>query len=404
MTATLFVLIAAGLVLIALGIVILPLMREKPVLGIGAEAADARFVVLGHGLDEIDADFASGALDRAGYDEARRELEQQALDAHAAAGQPAPVRRTSWRAALTLGVTLPLAAGLLYAMQGNPAALWPSAGAQLAAANSPHGASTNMAAMADRFAQQLEQNSSKLADWLLLARSYHALGRPQEAVAAYRKAVALSPDNPDLLIEYANTLALAHGRDLSGAPWQLIRRALELAPENPNVLALAGAAAAQDGRIEDAVRYWTDLKRLLPADAPNRGKIDEYIARVQGQNQQAPQNVAIQGTVKLSGALAAAVSPGDTLFIYAKAADGPPMPLAIQRSSASGWPVSFTLDDSSAMMPDLRLSQYPRVNITARISRTGNARPQPGDLQGRIDGIALGSQGVRIVIDRRIGG
>src|SRR5699024_1701557 len=143
-----------------------------------------------------------------------------------------------------------------------PAALRHPAGPALTAANGPHGPNTDMAAMTDRLAQRLEQNGNNREGWLLLARSYHALGRLQDSVAAYDKAVALGPDNADLLIEYANTLSIAQGRDLSGKPWRLIRQALKIEPDNLNALALAGAAAVQAGRPDDAVRYWTHLKRL----------------------------------------------------------------------------------------------------------------------------------------------
>lgn len=407
MTAMLFVLIAVVLVVIALAFVVVPLARATRGNEANTEtdAAEERLAVLSHGLSELDADFDSGTVNKSEYDEARRELEQQALEADSAAReQAASARRTSWRAAMTFGVALPMAAIVLYAVLGTPAALWRMPGAAVTIARGgPHGANVNMAAMTERLAQRLEKNSNDLEAWLLLARSYHTLGRLRDSVAAYKKAVALSPDNADLLIEYANTLAIAQGRDLSGKPMQLIKRALAIDPANLNALALAGAAALQAGRRQDAIRYWTHLKRLLPNNAPGVSQIKAWLARARGKNVVALAHTAIHGQVVISDALASQVSPSDTLFIFAKAANGPPMPLAIIRSSPTNWPVSFTLDNSKAMMPNLRLSQFSRVNVVARISRTGSAQPQPGDLQGRLEAVALGSDEVRIVIDTRIG-
>lgn len=405
--AILFVVIAAGLVLAALAVVIVPLTRavDSNRTDADAGATETRLAVLRHGLGELDADFRSGAINQGEYDEARRELEQQALDADTATRPHAATdRKTGWRAALVFGAALPLAAIILYTLLGQPAALRRPAGPPPMAANGPHGTGADMAAMTRQLAARLEQDNGSLEGWLLLARSYQALGQLQHSVAAYQKAAALGPDNANLLIEYASTLSIAQGRDLSGKPWQLIQHALEVAPDNLNALALAGAAAVQDGRSDDAVRYWSHLKRQLPAGSPDRAKIDGYIARVQANKVPASSDVAIHGTVKLSKALTEEVSAADTLFIYAKAADGPPMPLAIVRSSPGQWPVSFTLDNGSAMMPDLYLSQYPRVNIIARISRTGDAQPRPGDLQGRVDGVALGSSNVQIVIDTHVSG
>lgn len=289
--------------------------------------------------------------------------------------------------------------------------------------------------MAETLAARLANDDSDAEGWLLLARSYASLGRLQEAVLAYAKASALAPGNSDLLIEYANTLSAAHDRDFAGEPQALIRRALAIDPDNLNALALAGAAAMHAGNRQEAARNWTRLSELLPAQSPMQRRLQGLIAQISaapqptgmmpaghpaatgqptgmpaghpsidqpGPAQSAEPAASIRGTVTMADRLAAKASPVDTLFVFARASDGPAMPLAIQRTTAAGWPASFALDDSLAMAPGLLMSAYERFDVVARISRTGNATPQPGDLEGRIESVALGSHEVRVVIDRVI--
>jgi len=161
-----------------------------------------------------------------------------------------------------------------------------------------------------------------------------------------------------------------------------------------------------------ALRHWQHLKTLLPQGGEDAKAIDDLIARAGGARAPsasettpaaAPQaKAAIAGTVTLAAELTGKVATTDTLFVYARAPDGPPMPLAAVRTSASTWPVSFKLDDSSSMAPGMRLSRFPKVTLVARASKSGSATPQPGDIEGRVDNVATGSNGVRIVLDRVI--
>lgn len=396
----LFVLVAATLVLVASAVVILPLTRAAP--APEGEKGGERLAVLAHGMRELDAELEAGTLDRGEYEEAKRELERQALEADATPRNRA-VRggRSGWVAALVAGIALPLLAVVLYVALGQPAAL---SGRVNAVAHAGDGSdSAELAAMTRMLARRLKQSGGDAQGWLLLARSYRSIGRLQDAVSAYRKVAALTPDNADLLVEYANTLSVSRSRNLAGEPSQLIERALKIDPDNLNALALAGAAALQAGKRADAVRDWTHLKSLIPADSPDRLRVEALIARAQGKRPPAVPGAAIHGTVTMSDALAGKISPADTLFIFARAPDGPPMPLAVVRRPAAGFPAKFTLDDSRAMAPGLHLSQFPSVSIVARISRNGSANVQPGDLEGRIDGVSVGSGNVRVVIDHMVG-
>ncbi|HMN22083.1 MAG TPA: c-type cytochrome biogenesis protein CcmI [Ottowia sp.] len=405
---TLFLVLAAALVLLALALVIVPLLRHAD----RAAPADPALAVLADRLREIDAEHAAGTLGDAEHERARLELERQALQARqdAPANEPASLR-VNWGAALATAITLPLAAALLYAAVGTPEAI-SGRGVQAAAADPAHPPQDDaIAALSERLAR----DGGDAEGWVLLARSYFQLGRTQDALGAYRKATALQADNPDLWVEYANTLATTQNRDLSGEPQQLVERALRLDPNNLNALAFAGLAALQRGERETAVQHWRRLEAQLPEDSEDRARIGEWIARAQGQAPPAkvattaPASAApatrpeIRGTVVVDSALASQIAPADTLFVFARAENGPPMPLAAVRTRASGWPVSFTLDDSSAMAEGLALSRHPRVNIVARVSRLGNANAQPGDIEGHLEGVALGRQDVRVVLDRVVG-
>src|SRR5699024_6203041 len=262
-----------------------------------------------------------------------------------------------------------------------------------------------MQAMTARLRQRLEDNGGDTQGWTLLARSYNAMQQPQDALDAYARAVQLDPDNADLLIEYANAVATMHDNSLQGRPRQLIEQALQAEPDNLNALALAGAAAFQRGDRDRALQYWRHLKRLIPQDSPEQARVDELLAQASGQQPPAtPGKASINGTVTISEDLASQITAGDTLFIFARANGGSPMPLAVVREPAPRFPTRFTLDDSHAMTPELKLSGHDHVSIIARVSRTGSATPQAGDLQGRIDRVTLGSDHVHIVIDHQIKG
>lgn len=399
---TLFVILAVLLVLAALASVLLPLLRKRPV--VATEDGARRLDAMAANLRELDAELAAHALGREEYDEARRELERQALDADGAGTERRSrlARRAVWASALAIGVVLPVAAAGLYVGLGAPAAIAVGPGVSGPDTN-PADASNGhpqLAAMMDKLEKHLQQHPDDAQGWLLLARSRNATGEPQLAVKAYQKVVALQPKDANLLVEYANALGIAHGQDLSGQPEALIQQALQLDADNENALFLAGEAALQAGRNAEAVQYWTRLENRQPPNADGLAELKAMIARAKG----APAPVAaISGSVAISPALAAKVVPTDTVFVFARAgAGGPPMPIAVVRSSAATLPVTFTLDDSDAMTPQTRLSQFANVNLYARISRTGSANVEPGDLQGEVDGVSVGSSGIRIVVDKSL--
>jgi len=404
-----FVLLAAVFILAALTVVIVPLIRPVKADPATQDNNRARLAVLADDMRELDAELAAGTLGRTEYDESRQELERQALEADAVAKRQADsARLTVWVPALVVAIAVPLLAVMLYLLTGQPAAIneGPNRAGGMADIVAEHANGTpdaDLDAMIARLRQRLDSEGGDAQHWVLLARSYRAAEQPRNALAAYQKALDLDVDNADLLVEYANAFAVAHDHNLQGKPQQLLDRALQLAPDNRNALALAGMAALQRGDNKAALGHWQYLADLVPVDAPNRDRIDELIARAQGKAPAAAAKRAIHGTVTVSDELADQITAADTLFIFARAPDGPPMPLAVVRKPAPRFPLRFTLDDSQAMAPGLQLSQYTNVEIVARVSRTGSANLQPGDLEGQVSSVALGSNGVRIVIDHQVG-
>jgi cytochrome c-type biogenesis protein CcmH len=261
-----------------------------------------------------------------------------------------------------------------------------------------HGATVQqLETMVGRLAARLRDNPEDAEGWKLLGRSYAALGRFGEAADAYAKAAMRTPRDPQLLIDFADVLAMARGQRLAGEPEKLVQRALEIDPQNLKGLALAGTAAFERKDFAQAAAYWQRMLPLVPADSEDARVIQQNVAEAR---ELAGSTKSLQGTVSLSPGLKGRAAPDDVVFVFARAAEGPPMPLAVARTRVKDLPYSFRLDDSMAMTPAMKLSAFARVVVGARVSKSGNAAAQPGDLQGASAPVANDAGEVRVVIDR----
>jgi cytochrome c-type biogenesis protein CcmH len=262
--------------------------------------------------------------------------------------------------------------------------------------------------MINSLAARLEKEPNDGKGWAMLARAYAVLGRYNEALPAYEKAANLIPNDPVLLVDYADVLAVVNGKNLQGKPLELIRSALLIDPNNIKGLNLSGTAAFQAGDYTHAIGYWEKLLKLLPPDSPNAKLVSTSIAHAQAREEgkQPPEKVTqggvahISGLVELSPALAKNVTPNDTLFVFAKALNGSPMPIAVIHTRADKLPQSFTLDDSMAMVPTIKLSNFQEVTIGAKVSKTGSAMSKSGDLRGEVSPVKIGTNNVHLVIDK----
>jgi cytochrome c-type biogenesis protein CcmH len=234
--------------------------------------------------------------------------------------------------------------------------------------------------------------------WKLLGRSYVALGRFPEALDAYAKAAARKPRDPDLLADLADVLATTRPERLQGEPEKLVLRALEIEPQHLKALALAGTAAFDRKDYAAAARYWQRMLPLVEPGSDDARQIQASIAEARSLGGVAAPG-ALNGRVSISKKLAAQASPDDVVFIFARAVEGPPMPLAVKRVRVRDLPAEFALDDSMAMAPGMNLSAHARVVVGARISKSGQPTAQSGDLQGFSAPVANNARGVSVTID-----
>ena len=367
----LFLLFAALMLAAALAFVLPPLLRDARNTGMPAKRkalAKAR---------------EAGILSDAEYAEKRTALGPQLIDAFAA-----PKRAPSTRVATAaIALLLPASAILLYRYVGNPAALEPIA----LAAPADHSQNTQQAIAG--LAAKLKQNPNDVEGWSLLGRAYEATERFTEARDALAHAHALAKDDVDVTVAYAEALALStDARRIEGEPRALIEGVLKTAPDHQRGLWLLGIGEYQRGEYDAAIAAWTHLIDVLPKDSDILPSVREQIAQAEGarggRKPAVPANTSalasaphLQVEVALDPKLKDKLAPGDVLFIYAKAAGGPPMPLAIQRLTADKLPTSVTLTDGMGMLPNMKLSQFPQVVVGARVSKSGNAIAQRGDLQ-----------------------
>ena len=277
-----------------------------------------------------------------------------------------------------------------------------------------------VAAMVERLAERQKSRPGDAEGWQMLGRSYAALGQHAKAVDAFRTALRLRPDDATLLAESAYSAAVIDPQGANGEPARWIARALRLEPDNPKALALAGTLAVDRKDYAGAVRYWEHLARVEPPDSKVARQVQVSIlqARQLAANERASTpttalaqtpgamvaaRAQVSGMVTLAPALRARVAPDDTVFVYARPADGPRMPLAVLRKQVRDLPLRFTLDDSLAMSAGAKLSGASSVVVGARIARAGNALPRAGDLQGQLPAVAVGSADLKVEIDQIVG-
>ena len=376
---------SALLAAVALLLVMRPLLQRRAAARVSRRALN--LAVYRDQLRELEADLRAGTLARADYERARRELEARLLeDVENQAGETEP-RRGGRAAMIFAGASIPVLALAVYLVVGNPGAIDPQAA---------HGVTLRQVeGMVERLASRLKDHPDDVEGWKLLGRSYNVLGRFQEAAQAYAKAAARAPRDAQLLADFADALGMAQGQRLAGDPEKLIARALEIDPGNLKALALAGTAAFERKDFKAAAAYWERMLPLVAADSEDARAIRSNVQEART----LASTKALKGTISLSSKLKEKASPGDAVFIFARAAEGPPMPLAVLRRQVRDLPVAFSLDDSMAMAPGLKLSGFPRVVVGARISRSGSATPQPGDLHGTSAPVANDATGVAVVID-----
>lgn len=414
-----FWLIVAVLIAVSLLVLLPPLLRRGNS-SITATHSEVNLSVYRDQLRELDADLAAGTLNKVQYQNARSDLESHVLeDSGAAEIATAPSTDSRWgnTSIATLVISIPLLAVSLYFMLGTPAGLKPQI--PTAAIDEAHPATPEQfEAMVTWLAERLKTEPDNAEGWVMLARSYTALNRYQDASAAFARAVELQPNNASVLADHADMLAMLK-QTLQGEPEKIIQQALKIDPDNLKALSLAGSAAFERKDYSDAIKWWGKILNLLPADSPVVASVSASInearglaglpqiaAATAGKRATTQSNVAkgsVSGTVRLDPAFKARIADTDTVFVFARAVEGGRKPpLAVLRKTVKELPFDFTLDDSMSMVPGLNLSSVAKVIVGARISKSGNVISSSKDLEGFSKPVKIGQKDIVITIDSEV--
>ena len=429
MTKVLFWSIAGILMALVALFLSWPLLRRRP----AAAAASSRTInasIYREQLAELVRDRDSGALPESEYHAAHTELERRLIEDTRNDHRESPRDDTSpqlsdaggkraTRTVVAMLLTIPLIAIPLYLWLGNPAALGPGS-SQSAAAHDDSGSMAELNQMAAKLAEKLEQNPDNVQGWIMLGRTYKMLGRYDEAEQAYLRAGSSANAESALMLERVE-LALDRNRGrLDGAAQKLLDEVLKKEPGNPRAKFIAGVDAFGRQDYRKAIAYWEALMKQVQPDSEDARNLASAIAEAHtrlgdkapatplvGAPVTTPPATAaaanadvIRGKVSLAPSLAAKVAPGDLVFIFARAAQGPAMPLAAIRATVADLPLEFTLDDTLAMSPATKLSLFKTVHIEARIAKSGDVIAKPGDLAGSIESVKVGTTGLALTIDR----
>ncbi len=418
------------------------LLLAVPLLGLGkrplsATRAEANLSVYRDQLRELDADLAATRLTEAQYLTARGDIESRVLEdvgSTVSAAASAAGTRLPKTAIAALAVSIPVVAVALYLALGTPAGLEPQPQTQELAAEQSV-TPQQMEDMVVQLKQRLASQPDDVQGWTMLARAYVSLRHYDEARAAYARAAKLLPNDANVLADFAEELAYTT-RTLLGEPEKIIRQALQADPNHIKTLWLAGSVALEHKNYRAAIEQWQKILKLVPPDSQEASMVTASISEARdlgglspavsppipqtsnlAQNNMPQNNMAqarpsaaggavngaVSGTVSLDPAFKARVAATDVVFIFARATDRPTgPPLAALRKTVKDLPLTFTLDDSMAMMPNLNISSATSIVVGVRISKAGNVTPSPGDIQGFSQPVKVGAKGISITIDTEV--
>lgn len=421
-----FYILATLLLAIALLILLPPLLRSG-----GSINRDAREIR--QRLKQIETDLEAGLITRDSAEAMRHDLSQALMKKVSGDGNQEQSTKSTITAVVLL-ISVPLLSLWLYQSVGLPEAVdlkfdRAAGGQPQGAANQPPAEATDSNAPSLEQAMagleaRLKQQPEDVEGWVLLGRSYIQLGRNQDAVAAFERARELAPEEPWVLVDLVEARFMASGApQISDADVALLEQAVEMDPSHQKGIWMLGIAAYQRGNFNQAVSQFERLQGMLEPGSAVADTVAQQIADARARAGMpavsAPPEVAessIAGSADADGprltvavsvdpALKSQISPGDILFVFAKAANGPPMPLAVQRLAAGALPTTVTLDKEMSMTPQFTLETFPEVVVGARISKSGNATAQPGDFEGVSDPVAnTHSETIQLTINRVVGG
>ncbi len=393
----LFLIIAVVLVGIGTTLLILPFFRtaKQDSNSIETPQSQTSLSILQENLSQLKVEHQIGQLTDEDFAKQQEELEKRTLDEVMSDPQQniAVVNNSVKKLPIFLAIFIPLAVVGMYFITGNPSAIDPPLDPQ----------EQQILQMAKQLEDRLKTDPNNAQGWVFLARTYGALNRLTDAKNAFNKALTLDPKNSDTLADLADLVAYEN-KSMNGQALDLIDQSLAANPKNPKALALKGTAAFEKGDYASAIKNWElAIPNLGPNEAAFAQGLNASIAEAKNllkPNQANAINSAltVSGKVMITPGLQSRISPTDIVFIYAKAIEGPKLPLAIIKSTAGQLPTSFVLSDAQSMSPQFKLSQFKEVSLTARVSKSGNAIPEKGDLIGFIPKLKIGEKNIQLII------
>jgi len=356
-------------------------------------------------IAKLEKERSEGLIDGATYEISHAEMRQRLFqdtsedDGVAVLGSPK-------KTIIALTIFIPVIAAAMY--------FWLGSAQQIADGGAKQQvAQQDVEKMVAGLAAKMEQDPSNLKGWAMLARSYKVMGRPKDAEKAYDRAGSYLDTDPQLLADYADVSASNANGSFEGKPQAIINRALKADPNNMMALWLAGTADYNRGDYKGAVQVWGRLAKLLPADSEDMKMIQGSIMEARGKANLPPEPLVsqatspviavssknINGTVEINPDLKSRIKPDYIVMVIARA-PGARMPVAIMRGKAADLPLRFVLNDALAMTPDALISNLSEATIEVRISKSGQAKAEPGDLYSEIQTVKLGTNNLKVVVDQ----
>ncbi len=380
-----------GLLLVASFILVIPIIKTRPSL-----AQDDRqlqnIAIAREKKSLLETQLSEGEVSQEEFESAFLDL-QTSLALDLERSEPTEHRhRGSWAIWVVL-VVLPLLSFGFYFQFGEYRVIENPSLAQVPAQRDLAVLPENMSVeeMVELVKQRLRDNPEDANGWFILGRTLMSLQKIDQAVAAYQRAYDLVGEDPGVLLSLADALAMQQQGIMAGEPEQLVLRALEISPEEPNGLWLAGLAAEQNQEFALAHDYWTRLLPLIDEDPESIREVRGLIDALEQIDPKLQSDLATGAILTLAVSLSEAIqhlaNENDSVFVYAKAMNGPPMPLAVKRLSVAELPARITLSDDDAMVASMKLSSFDEIIVGARVSKSGNPIAQVGDLYFEIKGV-----------------
>lgn len=395
-----FGIVAAILTVVALVILLPPLLRQHEKDDVSRQGLNV--TVYRDQMQELDNDLTNGLISQEGFDQAKQEIESSLLKDVAVPDDKVKTAAGSSTTAIVIALFLPLFAGFLYFELGAPQSLTDD---EVTATSLQFQNQGQLQEIVVDLRKSLTEAPEDGETWTVLARAHLMLGEFPQAVGAFKEAEKYVTPDSQFFADLSDATAMVSGGNMQGEPVSLLRKAIELDPNNEKALWLFGTAAFEAGDLEAALVPWRRLLGLMAVGSEsattmsdNIKQVEEMLANVDN-TRLSPNQGRVGGTITLSDELKEELSPETVVFVFALAAEGPQVPLAAMRVTLADLPLEFTLDDSMAMIPAMRLSTVSAVVLTARASKSGDAIAATGDLQGTLEGVKVGSTDNKLVIN-----